>query len=97
MSKPYKVQNREFGRGPVHTESFATLQEAQDYIKEHWQGADYMDGRYGFHTDYCQFSLVGFTLQDIGRYKPHYYTDPDTGKEMLDWMDFEWKDLAEAA
>lgn len=65
-NKPYKVQSQELGRGPWNTESFATLAEAARYIKDRWQGPDYMDGDASFHTDYCRYRLVGFKLSDIG-------------------------------
>ena len=68
------MKSREQGRGPAHTEKFATLKEASNYIKERWQGADYVDGYDGFHTDYCTYELVGFTLTDIGRF---YFIDDD--------------------
>jgi hypothetical protein len=64
--KPYKIKSQELGRGPWDTESFATLAEAAQYIKDRWQGADYMDGMTAFHTDYCLYRLQGFTLRDIG-------------------------------
>lgn len=44
---------------------FATLAEAAQYVWERSQGVEYFDGKAGFHTDYCQYSLVGFTLADI--------------------------------
>lgn len=95
--KPFKVKNQEEGRGPVETKSFATLIEAQQYIRERWQGADYIDGSAAFHTDYCTYELVGFKLSDIGTIRPVYWTDDD-GKQRLDYMEYDFKDLtAEAA
>ena len=89
--KPYKIKNQEEGRGPVETKSFATLSEAQEYIKERWQGADYIDGSSGFHTDYCTYQLIGFTLQDIGKIRPVYFEGE------FDYMEFDFKELSEAA
>ena len=71
----FTIKSKEFGRGPAHVESFfSTLAGVVKYIKGQWQGADYIDGDYGFHTDYCTFSLGGFTLKDIGD-----FTYPDDG------------------
>jgi hypothetical protein len=95
--RPFKIKSQEEGRGPVETESFATLEGAQRYIIGRWQGADYVENSTHYHTDFCSYELVGFTLQDIGKFVYHWYTDPDTGKEVLDWREFEFKDLTEAA
>ena len=43
------------------------MDEASEYIQERWQGMEYRDGIYGFHTDYSTYELVGFTFADIGR------------------------------
>ena len=67
--RPYKIKMQEEGRGRVYTSSFATLAGAMRFIYSHWQGEDYADGKHGFHTDYSTFSLVGFTLLDIGDYR----------------------------
>lgn len=69
MPAQYIIKSREFGRGPAHVERFATLAGAAKYIKGQWQGAEYIDGESGFHTDYCRFTLEGFTLKDIGKFK----------------------------
>ena len=68
MKRPYKIKMQEEGRGKVYTSSFSTLAGAMRFIYSHWQGEDYTDGIHGFHTDYSTFSLVGFTLRDIGDY-----------------------------
>lgn len=67
MKKPYKVKSQEEGRGKVYTKSFASLEQAQAYIRDRWQGPDYIDGQDGFHSDYSTYELVGFTLNDIGK------------------------------
>jgi len=69
MSKnhPYKITFQEEGRGPKETTGFDDLAKASEYIQERWQGADYMDGMSGFHTDYARYTLEGFTLKDIGK------------------------------
>jgi len=67
MKKPYKVVSQEEGRGTKHSEEFATLDEAQKYIEDRWEGPDYVDSTTGFHTDYSTYELVGFTLNDIGK------------------------------
>lgn len=89
--KPFKVKNQEEGRGPVEVVSFATLVEAQKYIQDRWQGADYIDGTAGFHTDYCTYQCIGFTLQEIGTIRPVYFEGE------FDYMEYDFKDLAEAA
>jgi hypothetical protein len=77
--KPYKIVSKEEGRGKAHRESFATLPEARDYVRDHWQGPDYIDGPDGFHTDYSTFALIGFTLADIGKRR---WCD--------DWFEWDW-------
>lgn len=66
MKKPYQIKGREQGRGKPWVEKFATLPEAQTYIKARWQGVDYMDGNDGFHTDASTYELIGFSLKDVG-------------------------------
>lgn len=61
-----KVTSQEFGRGPVTTHKFSTLNGASRFIQSYWQGTEYMDGAVSFHTDYCAYVLHGFTLNDIG-------------------------------
>jgi hypothetical protein len=80
--KPFKVQFREEGQEEIFTASFATLKEAQEFISSHWQGADYIDGEAGFHTDYCDFNCVGFALADIGKRR---WCDG--------WFEWDWLDL----
>jgi hypothetical protein len=81
-SKPFKIDFREFGRGPANIRSFSTLIEARDYIRDHWQGPEYIDGPGGFHSDYCTFRLIGFALADVG--KRVWYED---------WFDWQWHTL----
>lgn len=64
----FEIKVREFGRGKPSTKKFSTLEKAAEYIKEYWQGPDYIDGEHGFHTDYCNYELIGFKLSDIGRF-----------------------------
>lgn len=59
---------------------FATLAEAAQYCFERYQGVEYFDGKAGFHTDYCQYSLVGFALADI--YDIDYPNYTATRKEL---------------
>lgn len=66
MNRPFKVKSQEQGRGSVSTASFGTLEGVHAYIKARWQGVDYIDGPWGFHTDYCTYEFVGFSLRDIG-------------------------------
>jgi hypothetical protein len=64
---PFTITCREEGKGKPSVTGFATLAEASAHIQERWQGADYMDGRDGFHTDFSTYELRGFTLNDIGK------------------------------
>ncbi len=63
----YSVSCREEGRGKASVTKFATLDDAARYVKDRWQGAEYMDGPSSFHTDYCSYELRGFALADIGK------------------------------
>jgi hypothetical protein len=80
--KAFKIKSQEQGRGPVSTDSFATLAEAQAFVRSHWQGVEYKDGNASFHTDYSTFECVGFTLADIGKAR---WSD--------DWFEWDWLDL----
>lgn len=95
--KPFRIGSQEFGRGPVEVVGFSTLIEAQKYIQDRWQGPDYIDGSNGFHTDFCTYRLFGFTLNDIGKIRPLYYTDPVTGEETFEGMEYDFKDFTAAA
>ena len=90
MKKPYSIKAREFGRGPAHVARFATLSAASQYIRDRWQGPEYIDGAASFHTDYCTYTLCGFALADIGKVSWHgiedgfpyrefaFHNDPDS-------------------
>jgi len=80
--KTFKVTCKE-GRGKPSSESFATLAEARDYIRDRWQGPEYIDGDASFHTDYCTYKLTGFTLADIGK-----------RRWCEAWFEWDWLDLA---
>jgi hypothetical protein len=73
----FKILSCEEGRGKPHTERFPTLESAALYIKERWEGVDYIDGPASFHTDYSTYELVGFLLKDIG--KTLYGTGDEAG------------------
>jgi hypothetical protein len=77
--KPYALVSREFGRGPAHTDRYATLTALAKAVKDQWQGAEYIDGEAAFHTDYCTFKIEGAKLTDLGKFT----TDPDDG-----WRNF---------
>lgn len=66
LELPYRVTYD--GTDGRSSKSFATLAEAAKYVKDRWQGVDYMDGRAAFHTDYARYTLVGFELKDIGTF-----------------------------
>lgn len=62
--KPYRVSyDAPDGQS---SESFATLADAAKYVKDRWQGVEYVDGRAAFHTDYARYLCFGFKLADIG-------------------------------
>lgn len=81
-SKTFKIEWREFGRGPANLESFSTLAEARNHIRDRWQGSDYIDSDLSFHTDYCTYDLIGWNLHDVG--KRVWYED---------WFEWEWLPL----
>ncbi len=83
-AKPYALVGREEGRGKPFTKKFATLAELSKAVQEQWQGADYIDGADGFHTDYSSYQLVGAVLKDIGYFVMHE-----------DWRDFTFRNLDE--
>ena len=83
--KMYEIHVREEGRGKPEKRKFSSLVKAQEYIKERWQGVEYMDCNEGFHTDYCTFDLIGFTLKELGK-----RTGPPGTDEFWDWQ---WFDL----
>lgn len=89
MKAKYRIRSREEGRGPAYTESFRTLAEAQAYIRAQWQGPEYIDGPAAFHTDYCTFHLVGFTLADVGKRQWIHEAD-------YSYPDWVWTDLSPA-
>jgi len=66
MKAKLSIACREEGLGRPSIERFNNLADASKYIQDRWQGAEYMDGSDGFHTDYCEYTLRGFTLKDIG-------------------------------
>jgi hypothetical protein len=90
--KTFIVRCREFGRGPIDVHRFATLADASQYIRDRWQGADYIDGPASFHTDYCTYQLSGFALDDIGTHK-WCACELDDGID-YGWMDWQWVDLS---
>ncbi len=65
---------------------FATLAEVQEYVKGHWQGADYIDGSDVFHNDFGHFYLRGCKLADLGN------RNGDAGTD--DFYGWTWKELA---
>jgi hypothetical protein len=81
--RPYTVSSKEEGRGAARRARFRTLARASKYIQDRWQGADYVDGRDGFHTDYCTYTMTGFTFSDIGRYVTK-------GDDSYSWREFEF-------
>ena len=84
----YAVSNREFGRGPAERKRFASLAALQQYVRDRWQGVEYIDGPQEFHSDYCTFRISGATLKDLGRRES---SDPATD-EYWYWR---WHDLGQ--
>lgn len=66
MTTKYSIRCRGEGRGKGSVQKFKTLADAAKYIQDRWQGAEYMDGKESFHTDYSTYELSGFTLADVG-------------------------------
>lgn len=71
----YGVRGREHSlyTGAAHstwTERFKTLAEVQAYVRDRWEGVEYIDSAVGFHTDYCSYTLIHCTLRDLGRRDP---------------------------
>lgn len=82
--KPFAIIGREEGQNLKRfTEKFATLQEAQAYIKARWQGMEYVDGSTSFHDDYSSYELVGFQLGDLG----------SSGTGSSEYYNWTWKNL----
>jgi hypothetical protein len=81
----YTVRFQEEGRGPVTVRSFPTLKGVQAYVRERWQGVEYMDGRDTFHTDYCLYWLQGVTLYELGSHAGDYGTGA--------YWDWTWKEV----
>ena len=76
MSKPYVVKsNLVDGKS---TARFATLKGAAKYVKDRWQGVEYMRAGNVFGTDYGVYTCEGFALSDIGKFwteEEHYGGD----------------------
>ena len=53
---------------PYRQESFTTLGAASAYIQDYWQGLDYIENPHLFSTDYAVYTLVNFSLGDIGKF-----------------------------
>ena len=61
---------------------FATLAEAEKYVRDRWAGPDYArEWPHGWHSDYATFECVGFDLTDIARREVEY--DYGLGGEKL--------------
>lgn len=61
-----RITSKEFGRGKGTVKTFSTLAAAQQYVRDRWQGVEYVDGPADFHTDYCTYHMTGCTLKDLG-------------------------------
>jgi hypothetical protein len=85
----YSVRSREEGRGPSTVRKFKTLVELQTYVRDRWEGLEYIDGPCSWHNDYCTFEMSGATLAELG----HRLGQKDT-YEYWTWV---WKQLGEVA
>jgi hypothetical protein len=65
---------------------FSTLAAVQQYVKDRWEGPDYMDGTTFWHNDYGHFTLKGCTLLDLGNRRSW-----DTKSD--DYWVWDWKQL----
>ncbi len=68
----FKLQYR--AQDGKSTTTYKTLEALTVAVKAQWQGADYIDGPAGFHTDYARYEIVGATLADLGvrKFDPKY-------------------------
>ena len=80
MAAKYAVTSKEEGRGKATRRTFSKLADLQRYVKDRWEGADYIDGPADFHGDYATFHLVGCTLADLGKRAGAHGTD-----EYFEW------------
>jgi len=65
-TKPYGLIGRECGRDfDAWIDLFEKLEDAIAFVKDRWQGEDYIDGPQGFHTDYSTYELIGFKISDV--------------------------------
>ena len=83
----YKLTGREEGRGKPFIKTFSKLVDLQTYIKDRWQGAEYMDGPRHFHTDYVAYFVTGCMLSDLGELAGAFGTD--------EYWNWNWKNLEE--
>ena len=82
------------------TDSFATLAEAGKFLSDRYQGADYLSGSSVMGTDYAKYVLVGFNLNDVGKfdysegYKEYQFYDWAGGKlvEIKKFTVVQWSD-----
>ncbi|HKD62355.1 MAG TPA: hypothetical protein VKB47_17965 [Terracidiphilus sp.] len=90
--KPYTLTYTGVDGRDVH--KFATLAEVQKYVRDRWQGVEYMHSGdpapRAFHTDYGRYHLAGCTLADLGRRRS---SDPHSD-EFWDWT---WHELEPSA
>jgi hypothetical protein len=83
-----KILYRVLGHGidGKYNEPFRSMAALQKWVRDHWQGAEFIDGPAEFHTDYVRWTIVGATLADLGHRGPHG-TD-----EYWDWS---WKTVVD--
>ncbi len=81
----FTVAFREEGRGKEYRHSFSKLEDLQKYVRDRWEGPDYIEGPSEWHTDYAAFRLIGCTLADLGSRRGAYGTDG--------YYDWDWKVL----
>ena len=95
--EPYILTAREPEDDACHVVGrFVTLDSASEYIQERWQGVDYIITTHSFCTDYAVYTLLGFSLDDIGTFVEEpgknwrcysFNHNPPKEGNTLEWVD----------
>lgn len=79
-AKKFKIKY--MGIDGESTDSFSTLAEAGKFLSERYQGAEYLSGSSVMGTDYAKYTLVGFNLNDVGKFD---YSEGYPEYQFYDW------------